>query len=89
MEWKHNLYGADKPITVDTDHQNLQHFLTMKQWNQRLIRSAQLLASFNFKIIYGPGSWSGKPNTLCRRPEYRPQEGAEQTEQSILKLEHL
>jgi len=28
MEWKHYLYGADKPITVYTDHQNLQHFLT-------------------------------------------------------------
>jgi len=25
MEWKHYLYGADKPITVYTDHQNLQH----------------------------------------------------------------
>jgi len=28
MEWKHYLYGADKPITVYTDHQNLQHSLT-------------------------------------------------------------
>ena len=26
MEWKHYLYGADKPITVYTDHQNLPHF---------------------------------------------------------------
>jgi len=30
MEWKHYLYGADKPSTVYTDHQNLQHFLTTK-----------------------------------------------------------
>ena len=33
MEWKHYLYGADKPITVYTDHKNLQHFLTTKKWN--------------------------------------------------------
>ena len=56
MEWKHYLYRADKPITVYTDHQNLQHFLTTKKWNQRQIRWAQLLASFNFKIVYQRGS---------------------------------
>jgi len=88
-EWKHYLYGADKPITVYTDHQNLPHFLTTKKWNQRQIRWAQLLASFNFKIIYRPGSRSGKPDALSRRPEYRPEEGAEHTEQSILKPEHF
>jgi len=37
MEWKHYLNGADKLITVYTDHQNLQHFLTTKKWNQRQI----------------------------------------------------
>jgi len=89
MELKHYLYGADKQITVYTDHQNLQHFLTTKKWNQRLIRWAQFLASFNFKIFYRPGSRSGKPDALSRRPEYRPQEGAEHTEQSILKPEHF
>jgi len=30
-EWKCYLAGADKPITVYTDHQNLQHFLTTKK----------------------------------------------------------
>ena len=89
MAWKPYLYGADKLITVYTDHQNLQHFLTTKKWNQRQIRWAQLLASFNFKIIYWPGSRSGKPDALSRLPEYRPKEGAEHTEQSILKLEHF
>jgi len=89
MEWKHYLYSADKPITVYTDHQNLQHFLTTKKWNQRQIRWRQLLASFNIKIIYQPGSRSDKPDALSRRPEYHPEEGAEHTEQSILKPEHF
>ena len=29
-EWKHYLLGADEPVTVYTDHQNLQDFLTTK-----------------------------------------------------------
>jgi len=89
MEWKHYLYGADKPITVYTDHQNLQLFLTTKKWNQSQIRWAQLLASFNFKIMYRPVSQSSKPDTLSRRLDNRPEEGAEYTEQSILKPEHF
>jgi len=89
MEWKHYLYSADKPITVYTNNQNLQHFLTTKKWNQRQIGWAQLLASFNFKIVYRPGSRSGKPDALSRRPQYCHGEGAEHTEQSILKPEHF
>ena len=40
-EWKHYLLGADEPVTVYTDHQNLQYFLTTKVWNPRQIRSVQ------------------------------------------------
>ena len=29
-EWQHYLLGADEPVTVYTDHQNLQYFLTTK-----------------------------------------------------------
>jgi len=32
-EWKHYLLGADDPVTVYTDHQNLEYFLTTKVWN--------------------------------------------------------
>ena len=39
-EWKHYLLGADEPVTVYTDHQNLQYFLTTKVWNPREIRWA-------------------------------------------------
>jgi len=37
-EWKCYMAGADKPITVYTDQQNLQHFLTTKKWNPRQVR---------------------------------------------------
>ena len=74
LEWKHYLQGTDKPITVYTDHQNLQYFLTTKAWTVRQIRWSQKLCDFNFVIIYWPGVKGGKPDALSRRPEYRPEE---------------
>jgi len=88
-EWKQYQVGADKPVTVYTDHQNLQNFLTTKIWNHRQIRWAQRLADYNFKIIYRPGKRGGKPDARSRRPEYHPEEGAKHSEQSILKPEHF
>jgi len=88
-EWKRYLWGEQEPVTVYTDHQNLQSFMTKKLWNQRQIRWAQELTKYNFKIVYRLGSGGGKPHTLCRRPEYRPEEGARHSEQSILKSEHI
>ena len=48
-----------------------------------------MLANLNIKIVYRPGSRSGKPDALGRRPEYRPEGGATHREQSILKPEHF
>jgi len=86
-EWKRYLWGEEERVTVYTDHQNLQSFLTKKVWNQRLIRWAQELTNYNFKIVYRPGNRGGKPDALSRWPEYRPEEGARHREQSILKSE--
>ena len=67
-EWPHYLVGTKDPITVYTDHQNLQNFLTTKVWNRRQIRWAQQLeqANYNFRIVYRPGKWGGKPDVLSR-----------------------
>ena len=89
MEWRHYLAGTEKPVTVYTDHQNLQYFLTTKVWTHRQIRWAQKLSGFNFKIVYRPGTKGGKPDALSRRPEYRPEEGATHREQQILQPKHF
>jgi len=47
------------------------------------------LTNYNFKIVYRAGSRGRKPDELSRRPEYRPEEGARHSEQSILKSEHF
>ena len=88
-EWKHYLLGADDPVTVYTDHQNLQYLLRTKVINPRQIRLAKWLSNFNFKILYCPGSRGGKPDPLSRRPEYRLEEGATHGEQTILKPEYF
>ena len=49
--WKHYILAADDHVTLYTEHQNLQYFLTTKVWNPRQIRWAQWLANFNFKIV--------------------------------------
>ena len=59
------------PITVYTDHKNLEYFNTTKQLNRRQARWAELLSDFNFVIIYRKGSQNGKADALSRRPEYR------------------
>ena len=88
-EWKRYLCGEEEPITVYTDQQKQHSFLTKKVWNQQQIRWAQELTNYNFKIVYGPRSRGRKPDGLSRRPEYRPEDGARHSEQSILKSEHF
>jgi len=88
-EWKRYHWGEEEPVTVYTDHQNLQSFLTKTVWNQRQIRWAQELTKDNSKIVNPPGSRGGKRDALSRRPEYCPEEGARHSEQSILKSEYF
>jgi len=76
MEWRNYLEGTEKPVTVYTDYQNIQYFLTTKVWTHSQIRWAQRLCGFNFEIVYGPGAKGGKPDALSRQPECGTEEGA-------------
>lgn len=74
-EWRRYLEGPKYTVLLYTDHQNLQYFTTTKVLNRRQARWAEVLAEFNFKIIYRPGSKNGKADALSRRPEYRREGG--------------
>ena len=63
-------------MTVYTNHQILQYFLTTNVCNPRQMRWAQSLTNFNFTIVYHPGSRVGKPDALSRLPEYPPEGGS-------------
>ncbi|KAF8756488.1 hypothetical protein RHS01_04204 [Rhizoctonia solani] len=62
----HPLEGTAHPITVFTDHQNLEYWKESRTFNQRHAQWHLLLAGYNFQIVYCPGKQSGKPNALSR-----------------------
>ncbi|KAK4684314.1 putative transposase, partial [Tremellales sp. Uapishka_1] len=71
-EWRHYLEGTLEPITIYTDHQSLQYFMSSKQLNRRQARWLLFLSDYNFKIHYRPGKQAGKPDALTRRSDYHP-----------------
>ncbi|QRW24234.1 Retrotransposable element Tf2 protein [Rhizoctonia solani] len=54
--WRIFLEGTPHPITVFTNHQNLEWHL--------------LLAGYNFQIVYRPGKQSGKPDALSQQADH-------------------
>jgi len=71
------------PISVLTDHKNLEYFTTTKLLNRRQARWAQFLSQFNFKIIYRPGKAGAKLNFLTRRSRDLPKEGDKQLTENL------
>ena len=92
QEWRQELEGARHPITVYSDHKNLQYFMTTKNLNRRQARWAEYLSRFDFKIHFRPGKQGEKPDALTRRSGDLPSEGdlrLEQQQQSLLKPHQL
>lgn len=73
-EWRHYFEGARETIRVYTNHRSLEYFMTTKQLNRRQARWSELLADFDFNIIYRPGVQDTKPDALTRRHDYHPLE---------------
>ena len=71
-EWRPELQGAEEPVTVITDHKNLQHFATTKLLNQRQVRWSEFLSDFRFQIQYRPGHKATIPDALSRLPGLAP-----------------
>ncbi|KAI0995015.1 hypothetical protein K3495_g13167 [Podosphaera aphanis] len=91
--WRPELQGTIEPVSVITDHKNLEYFMTTKTLNRRQARWSEFLSRFNFVITYRPGKLGGKPDALARRSEDRPdKEGDERLRhqrQIILKPHNL
>jgi hypothetical protein len=68
--WRIFLEGTKEPITVFTDHRNLEYWQELRTFNRRHARWHLLLANYNFRIHYRPGKQSGKPDALSRRPDH-------------------
>jgi hypothetical protein len=68
-EWRPELEGAAFPISVLSDHRNLQYFTTTKQLSHRQARWSEYLSRFQFTIEYRPGTQGQKPDALTRRTQ--------------------
>ncbi|QRW12425.1 Retrotransposable element Tf2 protein [Ceratobasidium sp. AG-Ba] len=62
--WRIYLEGTILPVTVFTDHRNLERWKNAETFNRRHARWHMELASFNFEIHYRPGKMSNKPDAL-------------------------
>ncbi|QRW23688.1 Retrotransposable element Tf2 protein [Rhizoctonia solani] len=68
--WQIFLEGTLHPVTVFTNHRNLEYWKESRTFNRRHARWHLLLAGYNFQIVYQPGKQSGKPDTLSRRSDH-------------------
>lgn len=60
--WTSELGSVEEPILILSDHKNLEYFTSTKKLNRRQARWSELLADFNFKIVFRPGKQGGKPD---------------------------
>ena len=66
--WRHYLMGAK--FTVMTDHRSLQYFKTQPQLSNRQIHWKDVIANFDFDIVYIEGKTNIVADGLSRRSDH-------------------
>ena len=69
--WRHYLEGSPHPVTVFTDHSNLQYLTSTRTLSRREARWALYLSQFRIQLVVRPGRKNGKADALSRRPEFQ------------------
>ena len=67
-EWRYLLDGSKFPITVNTDHKNLEYWQKAREMNRRQIRWSSELGQYDYVIRYIPGS-TNRADALSRNPD--------------------
>lgn len=73
--WRHYLYG--RKFTVYTDHHSLQHFKTQPMLSGRQSRWKDIIANFDFDIVYIQGKTNTVADGLSRRSDHQMQHSSE------------
>ncbi|QRW16920.1 Retrotransposable element Tf2 protein [Rhizoctonia solani] len=68
--WCIFLEGTLHPVTVFTNHQNLEYWKESWTFNCCHARWPLLLAGYHFQVVYWPSKQSGKPNALSCRSDH-------------------
>ena len=72
QEWRYFLEDVTHPVTVYTDHKNLEYFMSARVLNRREARWNISLSRFDFVITYRPGKQQGLSDALSRRSYLAP-----------------
>ncbi len=68
------LIGTDIPVSVVSDHKNLEYFMSSRVLNRRQARWSMFLSEFNFVLSYSPGL-KNPADGPSRRADFAPREG--------------
>ena len=85
------LIYSPHPISVFSDHKNLEYFMTSRILNRCQARWSMFLSEFDFKLDYFPGK-RNPADGPSRRPDFIPQKGDEVVEfqnRALLTDQHL
>ena len=66
---RHLLLSSPFPVTLYTDHKNLEYYRHPHHINRRIARYLPRLADYNFVLTHIPGH-TNKADPLSRRPDY-------------------
>jgi hypothetical protein len=75
QKWATYCKSTQHQIKILTDHKNLEYWQTKKDLNLRQARWGEVLANYDFCIVYRPGKLAGKPEILSRESGDSPWEG--------------
>ena len=85
--WRPELEGTQEPVSVVSDHKNLEYFMSTKLLSRRQARWSEFLSRFNFKIVYRPGTLNRRADALTRQS--KPQKDLRLQWQTVLKPGNL
>ena len=64
QQWWHFLKGAQHPVEIWTDHQNLKYFGMAQDLNRQQAHWSLFLSQFNYTIFHCSGSSLDEPDAL-------------------------
>lgn len=92
-EWRPETEGAAYPITVLSDHRNLEYFMSTKDLSRRQVRWSEFLSRFDWQLKFRPGKDGGKPDALTRRSQDLPADSTDPrvilNRQTVIKSHNL
>ncbi|EEB89023.1 hypothetical protein MPER_12935 [Moniliophthora perniciosa FA553] len=68
--WRHYLQGGPHPVTILSDHKNLEYFRSAQKLNRRQARWSLFLSEFDLHLIHVPGPRMVQSDALSRRDDH-------------------